>query len=85
MADEQYSTTDFYTAALLICLEYEIKKISRENSSGEEVHNGRVRRFHFEDTPALRQDILEYMNGKKVGNLKNFKDAIETVKDLVHS
>lgn len=71
-----FATTDFYTSALLVCLGYEIKKITAD---------GRVKKFHFEDTPELRQDILDYMNRKKMGNLRDFRDAIERIKDLVHS
>ena len=82
---ELYSTTDFYTAALLICLKYEIKKVTRENPGGSDDPQGKVRRFYYEDTDELRADILEYMNGKKSGNLREFRDAIENVKDLVHS
>lgn len=74
-----YSTTDFYTAALLICLECEVLEISTEGPKNK------VKRFHFEDSPQLRKDILDYMNKKRTGNLRDFRDAIETVKDLVHS
>jgi hypothetical protein len=74
-----YGTTDFYTAALLICLNYEVKKIT----TGQP--NKKVKTFHFEDSEGLRKDILDYMNSKREGNLRDFRDAIETVKDLVHS
>lgn len=82
---ELYSTTDFYTAALLICLKYPVQKVTRERNNGEFDPKGKVRRFHFDDTEELRADILAYMNNQKQGLLRDFRDAIETVKDLVHS
>lgn len=74
-----FNTTDFYTTAVLISKEFEIKEISNEGPQD------RVKRFHFEDTPELRKTILSYMNRQLVGNLRQFKDAIESVKDIVHS
>jgi hypothetical protein len=74
-----FGTTDFYTSALLICLGYDIIKITSEGQGG------RVKKFHFEDSEKLRADILDYMNRKKTGNLRDFRDAIERIKDLVHS
>lgn len=85
MSEELYSTTDFYTAALLICCDYDVQKVTRENGGGEEDPRGRVCRFWFSESPELRQDILSFTNGKKDGSLKKFKEAIETVKDLIHS
>ena len=82
--EDRYTTTDFYTAALLICLDYEILEVSREGKADKD-GKGRTRRFHFEDSPELQQDIMKYMNNKKSGLLRDFRDAIETVKDLVHS
>ena len=73
-----FGTTDFYTSALLICLGYEIRKITSENF-------GKLKKFHFEDSEELQNDILAYMNRKQVGNLRDFRDAIERVKDLIHS
>lgn len=83
--NEMYTTTDFYTAALLISLDYEICEVRSENPNGKENARGHVKRFCFLDSDALRKDIMEYMNSKKVGNLRKFRDAIETVKDIVHS
>jgi len=85
-SDEEvlYTTTDFYTAALLICLGYEIEQVTREGSKDKD-GEGRTRRFHFKDSDELRNDILAYMNNKKEGLLRDYRDAIETVKDLVHS
>ena len=74
-----YSTTDFYTTAVLISKKFLVKEVSVEGTSRK------VKRFHFEDTPLLRDTILQYMNRTLDGNLREFRDAIETVKDLVHS
>lgn len=82
---KEYTTTDFYTAALLISLGYDILRTQSEGPGGRPDPNGRVKRFCFEDSDELRADILEYMNSKKMGNLRGFRDAIETVKDIVHS
>lgn len=84
MDKEVYTTTDFYTAALLISLGYEIQEVTREGKPDKD-GKGRTRRFHFEDSPELQKDIMSYMNNKKQGLLRDFRDAIETVKDLVHS
>jgi hypothetical protein len=82
---DMYSTADFYTAALLICLRYEIVEVTREGVESRRDGKGRTRRFHFYDSKELRQDLMDYMNNKKVGNLRDYRDAIETVKELVHS
>ena len=76
---ELYSTTDFYTTAVLICKEYEIVKVTREKK------DSKVRRFHFESTDELQDTIMKYMNGQLEGNLRKFRNSIETVRDLVHS
>jgi hypothetical protein len=79
MSDLLYSTTDFYTTAVLISKKFLVKSVTVEGT------NRKVKRFHFDDTPELRQVILEYTNRVLEGNLREFRDAIETVKDLVHS
>jgi hypothetical protein len=79
MAEELYSTTDFYITAVLIAEDYEVQDITREGP------DQRVKRFHFEDSKELRNAVLQYMNGKLNGSYKKFKQAIETVKDMVHS
>lgn len=80
MAEEdRYTTTDFYITAMLIAKDFEVRRISKEGP------DDRVKRFHFEDDQELQDTILAYMNGSLEGNLKGFKQAIETVKDMVHS
>ena len=74
-----YSTTDFYTTAVLIAKKFEVENITTEGPGGK------VKRLHFADTEELRTTILSYMNRKLDGNLRDFRDAIETVKDMVHS
>ena len=37
-----YSTTDFYTTAVLISQEFQVTEVSREG------HQGKVKRFHFD-------------------------------------
>jgi len=74
-----YTTTDFYTTAILVLKKYEILEVRAEGK------NDKVKRFVFEDTPELREDILSYMNGNMEGNLRDFRNAIENTKDLVHS
>jgi len=74
-----YSTTDFYTTAILIAQKFEVKQITTEGP------NKKVKRFHFEDSKELKEIIMKYMNNSLVGNLREFRNAIETVKDMVHS
>jgi hypothetical protein len=74
-----YNTTDFYTTAILITKKFEIVSVT---SSGP---GNKVKRFYFTDVPELREIIMKYMNGTLDGNLREFRNAIETVKDLVHS
>ena len=82
---EEYTTTDFYTAALLMCLGYELLETRSEGHNGQPDPRGRTKRFCFEDSKELRAHILSYMNSKLEGNLRNFRDSIEKVKDIVHS
>lgn len=78
MADT-YNTTDFYITAMLIAEDYEVLEITKEGPEN------RVKRFHFEESKELRSKVLKYMNGNLSGSYKKFKQAIETVKDMVHS
>ena len=79
MSENEYATTDFYTTAVLIAQKFEVQSITTEGPAGK------VKKFHFADTPALREAIMKYMNGTLTGNLREFRNAIETVKDMVHS
>lgn len=79
MSSSEFSTTDFYMTAILIAHKYEVKKISSEGGGGK------LKRFTFDDSEELRALILKYMNRNLEGNLRDFRDAIETVKDMVHS
>ena len=80
MSDKKdYTTTDFYTTAILVLLKFEVLEIRAEGASGK------VKRFVFKDVPELRETILSYMNGTMEGNLRDFRNAIETIKDMVHS
>lgn len=79
--DNTYSTTDFYTTAVLVFKKFEVIRISTDKEKGK----GRVKRFHFENTPELQETVMSYMNGKLEGNLRGFRNSIETVKDMVHS
>ena len=76
---EGFSTTDFYTAAILIAKGFEVTEVSKEGAGLK------VKRFHFEDNEDLRKTILLYTNGSLEGNLRGFRNSIENVKDLVHS
>lgn len=76
---KEYATTDFYTTAMLVYKKFPVIKITAEGN------NGRVKRFHFEDTDELRQAILCYMNGQMEGNLRDFRNSIESIKDAVHT
>lgn len=75
----KYSTTDFYTTAVLISQNFEVTEITREGP------NQKVKRFHFNDSDTLREVIRKYVNGQLHGDLRNFKNSIESVKDMVHS
>jgi hypothetical protein len=74
-----YSTTDFYTTAVLIAQKFEVKQITTEGPGN------RVKRFHFDDSAELKAVIMKYMNNTLSGNIREFRNAIETVKDMVHS
>lgn len=80
---KNFSTTDFYTIAILLYTEYEMLEITHEGPKGKD-KQGRVKRFHFEDSPELRETIRLYINSKIDGNLRKFCNAIETVKNMVH-
>ena len=79
MEEGMYATTDFYTTAVLIAQKFEVKEITTEGPGN------RVKRFHFEDSKELKEVIMKYMNNTLNGNLREFRNAIETVKDMVHS
>ena len=70
-----YSTRDFYTIAVIILRQHEIKDIEEDQ--------GRKTVF-VEDTIDLRQDLLDYTNDQLLVSAKAFKSAIEDAKDLVH-
>jgi len=73
-----YTTTDFYTTAVLVYKKFKVIAINR-------VGSGKTKKFVFEDTPELRETILSYMNGEMEGNLREFRNAIDATKDMVHS
>lgn len=75
----EYTTTDFYTTAVLIAKKFIVTSVSTEGPGKK------VKRFHFQDSIELRQVVLSYMNRTLDGNIREFRDAIETVKDIVHS
>jgi len=74
-----YSTTDFYTTAVLIAQEFQVTEVSSEGTGG------RTKRFHFDKTPEVQEAVMSYINGKLEGNIRDFRNAIETVKDMVYS
>ena len=74
-----YSTTDFYTTAVLIAKKFQVENVTSEGP------NGKIKKFHFTDSEVLRDVVKLYMNRQLEGNIRDFRDAIETVKDLVHS
>ena len=76
---ELYTTTDFYTTAILISKKFQVIKLTTQGNWNH------IKRFHFSDSPELREIVLLYMNRQLDGNLRDFRDAIEVVKDLVHS
>ena len=74
-----YSTTDFYTTAVLISQDFPVIEVTKEG------HGGKVKRFHFKQTPEVQKVVMDYINGKLEGNIRDFRNAIETVKDMVYS
>ena len=78
-AGDGYSTTDFYTTAVLIAQEFQVTEVSSEGAGG------RTKRFHFNKTPEVQEAVMSYINGKLEGNIRDFRNAIETVKDMVYS
>ncbi len=79
MSDKRYSTTDFYTTAVLISKNFEIVEVTAEGPAGK------VKKFHFSDSDDLRKMVLAYHNGALEGNLRDMRNGIEAVKDMVHS
>lgn len=77
--DNRYVTSDFYTTAVLILSGFEVLEVTSHGP------DRRVKKFHFEDTEELQKVIMDYMNGKLEGNIRAFRNSIETVKDMVHS
>jgi len=75
----KYTTTDFYTTAVLVLKKFEVLEITSEGPTN------RVKRFVFEDNDELRTTILSDTNGTMDGNLRDFRNGIECVKDMVHS
>lgn len=79
MDESKYVTSDFYTTAVLILSGFEVLEVT---SHGPAL---KVKKFHFENTAELQEVIMSYMNGKLEGNIRAFRNSIETVKDMVHS
>lgn len=79
MSIGSWSTTDFYTVATLLYEQYEVINITDEKDKGK------IKRFHFADSSDLHDTVRKYINGQLVGNLRDFKNAIEQVKDMIHS
>lgn len=77
--EEVYTTTDFYTTAVLIATKHPVLEVTKEGPAN------RVKRFHFNKSDELDKTVLAYMNGTLEGSLREFRNAIECVKDLVHS
>jgi len=77
--DDKYSTTDFYTTAMLISQDFIVTEVTKEGPSNK------VKRFHFSENSKIRSVVMNYVNGNLQGNIKDFKNAIETVKDMVYS
>lgn len=78
-AEKDYTTTDFFTTAVLISEGFRVEKISLEG------RDGKIKRFHFKDTDKRNQIVMSYVNGELHGNIKKFRHAIDTVKDMLHS
>jgi hypothetical protein len=78
-AAASFNSTDFYIVAMLVSQGFPIINI------GNEGRDGKVKRFHFVDTEELRAAILKYTNGILEGNIKGFKNSIESIKDILHS
>ncbi len=76
---EEYTTTDFYITAVLIATKYPVIKITTEGPQK------RVKRFHFKKSEELEQTVLAYMNGSLTGSFREFRNSIESVKDMVHA
>lgn len=76
MDETLYNTTDLYMTAVLISGRYHIKEVTLE---------GNTRRFHFTDSPELRDRIMKYRNKDLPGDLREFVNSIETVKEILHS
>lgn len=77
--DSHYITSDFYTAAVLVSQGFNVSEVSTASVGSK------VKKFHFANSPELKDIQMKYLNGSLEGNIRSFKNAIETIKDIIHS
>jgi len=75
---DSFSTNDLYTTAILIACGFPMVEVDTNDDTGRKT-------FYFDNTEDLKKSLMAYRNGTLTGNLKNFKNAIENVKDIVHA
>ena len=74
-----FSTTDFYATAVLISKGHKVAKVESHH------RDSKIKVFFFKKTPAISNLLMSYANGDLAGNIREFKNAIDTVKELVHN
>ena len=77
----EYVTTDFNITAALKSQGFKVIKTSPSDRVSSK---GRIKQFHFENSEALKKAKMLYINGDLVGNLRDFTNAIESVKELIY-
>lgn len=75
--DNNFITSDFYTACLLLANEYHLVGINKTDS--------RRFRFIFTDEPDRVQVVAGYFDGLTSVNVRKFVNAIKELKSLMYN
>ena len=76
--DTYFSTKDFNTLVLLRYHGYKFEQVTYEGATGK------TKRVHVNDTPELRQLLLNYDNNDVMVKMRDLMRTIEDVKEFVH-
>lgn len=76
MNNSYYKTKDLYLASYIYSMKQELLKVERD---------GRICWFIFEDELRCKSLEQHYWLGKAIGNIKEFSNAIQSLKDIIYS
>lgn len=77
----EYITTDINITAVLKSQGFKIVKIT---PSGRTSNKGSIKQFHFESSESLTDTKMKYIHGDLTGNLRDFTNAMESVRELIY-